>query len=627
MKQIKLPNIVKYVPWLCVLILALLSLYFLLICNGDVLFMHQLRSLFNDTSEFYRQYQAMPAGFLHWAGCYFTQLFYYPAVGSLALFVMWTATFFLMKKALRVPDALTPLLLIPAVCLLASEIDLGYWIYYHKNGGYCFSQTLGMLTAAALVFVCRYATAIKVKFGDIIVGVVSTVAMVLLYPFIGIYALAASATMGMIMLQERKWISSALYVASAVVAPFLFKDSFDALYNGHIFTAGLPVFEVGDIVNSSLTTPFKIAIISFIAFALVSRLDSKVKTEKAAKTVSYLLLVVVTACSGLALNNADYKDENYHAECKAYRAIDEQRWNDALNIIHDVEGPLTRQLIMLKNVALCNTHEIGNHMYDFNERDAVRPMPDDSLKVSMVNTSAPIIYLHHGMTNYAYHWCMENQVEKGFDIAHLKIMVLACIVNGEGKIAEKYLKILSHTTFYKDWAEHYMPVARDPKLISKYPELANISDLHSHIDNRIDSDEGICENYIRHYFSNTFYKDSKYFQEMNLIYCIITRSIPKFWTQFITYVQLHKGETIPEIYQQAACMYADLEPQTAPDLKAYGIQLDKARILDRYEQFDKATQDLVRIGMSEEAVAQQTKAEFGNTFWWAYYFVKGAKCY
>ena len=78
------PKLLNLMPWISVLLFALLSWYFLMMRNSDVLYMQQMRSLFNDTSEFFQQYNAVPAGFLQWAGCYFTQLFYYPALGAYA---------------------------------------------------------------------------------------------------------------------------------------------------------------------------------------------------------------------------------------------------------------------------------------------------------------------------------------------------------------------------------------------------------------------------------------------------------------------------------------------------------------------------------------------------------------
>lgn len=623
--RLKQLNIPKLAPWISIIVFILLAWYFLFMRNADVLFMQQMRSLFNDTAEFYQQHQTKPAGTLMWAGSYFTQLFYYPALGSSALILLWVAIFFLMKKTFRVSDALSPILLIPLVCLLVSEIDLGYWIYYNKNEGYCFSQTLGLLIALILVFLFKNKTIRNFKFGDVIITLITSAILVGCYHFIGVYAMVAAATLAVVMLSERKWIAGALYIITAIGTPFIFRQVYDTLRNEKFFTAGLPVFESGSVTNSSLTTPFIIAIIMLIALTIINKVGDRIKTPKAATIVSSLLLVIIAGCSYSTLEDADYDDDNYHAECKSYRSLDDMNWEETLDHIRKVEGRLTNQLVMFKNIALFNTHEIGSSMYDYDDLGMV-PTPSDSLQIHTVNICAPIIYLHHGITNFAYHWCMEVQVEYGFNIAQLKIMVLSALVNGEGKLAEKYLKILSHTMFYKEWAEHYLPLARNPKLIGNYPELANIRELNSYTRSYTANDEGICENFIQRIFVNSDKNDSKYFQEVALVYCIRFKDIKKFWPRYILYLQMHKGEKIPEIYQQAAYMFMDLEPQSAPDAKTYGIEFDQT-VIDKYNRFDQQTQTLLRSGLGEDAIARQTKAEFGNTFWWVYYFNKGAVCY
>ena len=622
--KLKLPNLM---PWICVLVFALLSWYFLMMRNADVLYMQQMRSLFNDTSVFFQQYQTLPAGFLQWAGCYFTQLFYYPALGSSVLIPMWIAIFFLLKKAFLTSSTqhLIPLLLIPLVCLLVSEIDLGYWIYYHKNHGYCFSQTIGLLFASLLVCLFRSATSIKFKFGTIIASLLGAVLLVGLYYYIGVYAMAAAAALGIIMFLERRWTSGAFYVIAAIATPFRVRHLSDTLRSDQVVTAGIPVFESGEITNTSLSIPFWIALLMLILFPILNKVGERIKNVKAANIISSLLLVAVTGFSFGVLEDADYDDENYHAECKAYRDIDNMEWEDALYTIRQIQGTLTRQLIVFKNIALFNTGNIGYCMYDYDNK-GMTPTPSDSLIVHMANTASPIIYLHHGMTNYAYHYCMEIQVEYGFNITELKVMALSSIINGEKKLAQKYLNILSRTMFHKKWAEHYLPLARNPKEIGKYPELAKINELHSYMSNNIDSDEGVCENYIINYFSDTYTNASKYLQEMCLAYSVISNNIQKFWRQYILYLQLHKGEKIPDLYQQAAYFYLDMVPTSSPDPKAYNMQFDQ-KIIDRYNQFDQISQSLLKNGFSKESIARQTEAEFGDTFWWTYYFNNGGVCY
>lgn len=437
--------------------------------------------------------------------------------------------------------------------------------------------------------------------------------------------MAAAAALGIIMLLERRWTSGAFYVIAAIATPFLFRHLSDTMRSEQFFTAGIPVFESGNITNTSLSIPFWIALLMLILFPILNKVGERIKNVKAANIISSLLLVAVAGFSFGVLEDADYDDENYHAECKAYRNIDNMEWEDALYTIRQIQGTLTRQLIVFKNIALFNTGNIGYCMYDYDNK-GMTPTPSDSLIVHMANTASPIIYLHHGMTNYAYHYCMEIQVEYGFNITELKVMALSSIINGEKKLAQTYLNILSRTMFHKKWAEHYLPLARNPKEIGKYPELAKINELHSYMSNNIDSDEGVCENYIINYFSDTYTNASKYLQEMCLAYSVISNNIQKFWRQYILYLQLHKGEKIPDLYQQAAYFYLDMVPTSSPDPKAYNMQFDQ-KIIDRYNQFDQISQSLLKNGFSKESIARQTEAEFGDTFWWTYYFNNGGVCY
>jgi len=622
--KLKLSSIVSLVPWLSVLLFALLSWYFLIVRNDDVLYMQQMRSFFNDTPDFLNSFITKPAGCLQWAGCFLTQLFYYPALGAAVLIVMWTAIFFLLKKALCVPDGLSALLLIPLTCLLVSEIDLGYWVYYNTNAGYCFSQTLGMLIVALLLLLYRLIPSSKAMVG-IIIRCVVVVLFAALFPLLGIYALLTLVIIGIVEALERRWIPSILSIAFVGVVPLLFKQVYSIQDISSLYTAGLPAFRMVTVTNASLSSPFVYTMAAVVVSVFLYKIGTRLKAGKMSVIVSLLLLVALAGGSCASLKNADYDDANYHAECRAYHAIDEQRWDDALTSIGNVNGTLTRQLIIFKNIALFNTGNIGSRIYDYDDKGMI-PVTKDSLQVSMANTAAAMIYLHHGMANQAYRYGMEMQVEFGTNIAALKIMTLAALINGEGKLAEKYLHLLSRTLFHKEWAEHFLPLARNPKLIGKYPELARIHELHSCIENINSTDDDICEYFIVHYFENQSSSQSKYFQEMALVYTMMSKDIEKFWTQYMLYLQLHQGEKVPEVYQQVAYFYAVNKPDMAPDPRENDLRIDQA-VAERYNRFNQTIINLVNCGFSESEVGNQTKSEFGNTFWWTYYYNNGVMCY
>lgn len=623
MKSMKSKLSILY-PLLSIIVILALAFWFIMYQNGDVLYMVQLHSLFLDTPEFFADNLSKPAGFLQWAGCWFIQLCHYSWLAAIAFSFIWSVTFLNMKKAFRVKNEYSPLLLIPIICLLLSIIQQGYWIYYIKMPGFIFRESLGLLVASWLISISQdkiICCKKDVKWFGVLMPLFASILAALLYPYIGYYSILALVCIGLGFLPQM--LPALTAFALAVVAPLVGQYLFDTIQGIEIYSVGFPTFESANVSETYLAYPFIVIIISMLAFTQAYRLPELKKNGLKVYTVAIVALV---AWSVYFLNDKNYDDENYHAECQAYSAIDEQRWDDALMAIRKVNGKLTRENIILKNIALFNIGEIGSCMYDFDDA-GITPNVRDSLHVNMVNLAAPMMYYHHGMMNFSHRWTIENTVEFGSSVNDLKLLALSSLVSGEYAAAQKYLNILTHTMFYKEWAERYLPITSNPKLISRYPELANARELYANIGNHIDSDASLCEKFILHYFSNTQNKDSKYLQEMTLAYAMISKDIQKFWPKYLLYLYLHKGEQIPIHYQEAAYLYGTLEPQTAPNPQTYGITFDKEKVIERYAAFNETTQRLLKSGMSESSIAEYTKSQFGDTFWWTYFFNRGSHYY
>jgi hypothetical protein len=258
------------------------------------------------------------------------------------------------------------------------------------------------------------------------------------------------------------------------------------------------------------------------------------------------------------------------------------------------------------------------------------PYVRDSLRVHMVQTAAPMIYLHHGKTNFSLRWCIENSVEYDYCYDNLKLLTVNSLVHGEWKAARKYLDILSNTLYYKDWAERYMPITEDPslmkgeKLKTHYPEFAHIMDLRDHMGTVLDGDNGLCEMYIINYFSNTMNKESKYLQEITLDYALLQKDIQLFWPHFLLYATLNQDIEMPIHYQEAAYLYGKLEPQS---MDISRMPFDKTKIVERYANFNQTSQSLISMGMDTKQVGEAMKAAYGDTFWWFYFFCRDVHSY
>ena len=111
----------------CLPLLALLVVgASLIVFESDYLFKVQELNLFLYTPLFFKQQMVVSGVMLTWLGTYFTQYFYYPALG-VTLLCLWLALLmWLFKRTFRIADRYAALLLVPLALVLITDVDLGY---------------------------------------------------------------------------------------------------------------------------------------------------------------------------------------------------------------------------------------------------------------------------------------------------------------------------------------------------------------------------------------------------------------------------------------------------------------------------------------------------------------------
>lgn len=349
------------------------------------------------------------------------------------------------------------------------------------------------------------------------------------------------------------------------------------------------------------------------------------KLPLTARWITGIVLLCGVAYSGWTYVDGKINRNPYFlSETRAYVAAEEQDWDKVLDIMNNMTVDASREMVILKNIALLNTGRIGNEMYHYDDKGVIPVSENDTAKVTMTATAGPLIYMHHGMTNSAVRWLMETAVAKGFDFGIIKLLTLCSLVNEEYDVADKYIEILSHSMFYKEWADHYRPIIADHSLLRKTPELKNIIELHDHIIQDTSSDNGKIENFLMSYFRNADSNGSKYMQDVCMTYALNTKDIKTFWSQFFVYANMNNGEEMPIHYQEAAFLYGQLEPQT---MNTSGMPFDQERIVKRYVAFNEKVKQLMQNGTTQEMLPMALKSEYGDTFWWAYYFNRDGKTY
>lgn len=602
-------------------VMMALGAYYLIVRNSDMLYMAQSRDFFSFDDSFRAYCMHSPGGFISWVSSYLTQFFFYPKLGSAIMVAIWVASLWLSKVAFKVKMAWMAVLAIPVVCLLVSTIDTGYWLYYNKQTGYWFYGTLGYFSTTLLVL---FYSLFKKKSDRIIV----TCLIAITYPFLGWYTLLALLYVAVLSLANMKSsdsligkvLLSAFPLVLMGIVPWVSYYFYSSIRLEDMWTAGFYFFDNNDMTSLTPSIPFMVLSAVPLLFPF---LPKDVEGSKGMAWGVTLVSIALLVGSYLWTEKSDFQNYNYHAEMRMYRAVDEQDWDKVLDEMGSIPGDASREMVLFKNIALMNKGEMGTKMFKYNNMGAQPVNGFDTLRVHMVQTAAPMIYYHHGKTNFALRWSIENCVEFGYDYDHLKILARCALLHGEMEMAKRYLGILQSTLFYRDWADHLMPITEKPELIKKYPEFDYVRELRDHMGTVLDGDNGLCEMYVLTYFSQTMNKDSKALQEITLDYALIQKDIQLFWPRFYLYAQMHAGEPMPIHYQEAAILYGNLEPESA-DISGmpFADEVKKS-----YEGFHQMSQSLLQAGMDSDQIGEAMKSTYGDTFYWFYFFCRDVHSY
>lgn len=631
-KTFAIPSKASFIlPIICIAVFAGIASYFLIEKNSDMLFMAQSKSRFFFDQTFWEECLKVPGAALSWISSYLTQYLYEPTLGASIMIGMWVVLFFAAKFVFKVKNEWSALILLPLTALLVTIIQTGYWIYYIKFFGYWFSGTVGLLAAMILTWIGMQSFFIDRKYTLVNAGyILLAVLSILCYRYFGTYGLLPFLYIPIIEMFRGNLSRNGLIATAAISLLVLIvipQVAHNMMYNNIradiAWTYSVPAFQSDNVTSSAKQYPFFAAMLTPILLAFVQKRKNKGSNIGALTAFCSLIVTVgILIGSYIIADEKNIDNYNYHAEMRMYRAIDEQRWDDALEEMASIPGDASREMVLLKNIALFNNGHMGDKMFKYNNMGEP-PYVDDSLYVHMVQTAAPIIYYNHGKVNFSYRWCIENSVEFGFSFDNLKNLTRCSIINHEWEVARKYIDILKKTIYYKDWAEHLEKLVDNPSTFADYHEFDNVYELYSHMGSVLDGDNGLCEMYVLNYFANTQNKDSKLLQELTLNYAMVQKDIQLFWPRFMLYAQLHNGEKMPVHYQEAAYLYGCLEPQT---MDISRMPFDES-IIKKYEDFQQTSQSLLRTGLNAQDVGKSMKATFGDTFYWFYFFCRDIHSY
>lgn len=561
-------------------------------------------SLFVPEGDFFAYHMTRPGGLLTWAGSFFSQFFYYPWLGWSVLTVLQLGLWVLVWRAFALSRGVYALSLIPSIMMLWALGSLGDIVFTLKSPGIAFSGTLGFGCAAALYWAYRV---VGPLWGRVLLALVTAAAG---YPCLGFYALLALLLYAVDELVKIK--SGAVYerigaaalsVVLLVVEPLLFFYFMpdNRLMECNEYLSGLPRFFDNE---SDMYLPYIISSLVLVAAVCAGR---RFKGRFAHITATALMIAAMAVCFF-----GRYNDENLRVALDMERALDQGDFKRAIAVARAQKGRPSRPVGMLTHLALVQDGTAGDSLFTF-------PFDDDTIAsrrpaLTMRQLVSRGMFMRMGRVNDAYRWCMEDMVEYGQRAEYLKMMAKCALLNNEPELARKYLRPLSKTLFYKDFARKYEAYAADSAACAADPEIAGIRRLMSHA-NILAGDASMFETYLTTMTAGMV-GGLPELAELSLQYNMVMKYPVGFWPRFMLYARHH--ERLPRHYQEAAILFSELEHKV--DWRQFNI--DPVTI-NRFERFMALAQRNARY--SDDENREAFAPDFGDTYWYYYFFVKDLK--
>ncbi len=603
---------------------AVLAWYFLYVRNADTMFFMQDRGWWNSTQLFWDSCMSLPGGLLSWTGAYLTQFFYYPALGCAMLILLWLVTFGLAKWSFKVADEWSFLLFIPLAALLCSIIQLGYWVYILKSVDYVFYHSLGLFAALLLsVPFWRYLPVKEKTQRWIALAWIPLVAALFYYP-LGIYALLAAAIVtinnsklkikndGLLQFFTFHFSLFALLLLTLWLVPLLETSGTTLMRPEQPWTYGFQYFELDTLRDRSFEAPFYIVFAAAFLFPFLGKL-------KAGKLLlSQSLMAVVGAGMFLCLAVRDFDDYNFHAELRMQRGVEECRWEDVLREAAKVKGPVTREMVMFRDIALINRGELCSKRYIYNNESIPPVTMSDSIHLRIADQAADLIYYNYGETIFAIRRAIERCMHYGFSYYTMRMLTQCALVNGEADNARKYLRLLSRTTFQKKWADEMLRYVNDRKLMADNERFRMPLRLYNEGSELVGIDDKYVELTIMKKWMYSITNDPVA-QEVALGCAMMMRDRKCFWSQVQQHYNINPETPFPTHVQEA--MLFEVYRMNMQGVNLSFVKFDE-RVVERYKAFEARLNQYLSQGMNEKQIGAALRPEFGDTYMWDYYALR-----
>jgi hypothetical protein len=581
----------SFISWLPYLVFFAVSFIYFAFFGNYISYYQEKSSLFIFSADFLYENLHQPGGFLIWFGKFFTTFYYNPVIGAILLSAFLTLVIILASGIISLLTgkkySLIPFII--GVSLFYLQTDYRFMLF----------NILGILLELTFFL-------IAVKYRSFLKGWLPFFLMPFCYcvtgGFLWIFLLCMTLYLALYKENNRGIRIIVLWLVTLVT--FYLSKEFIFFQSGKT----LMTFPFTNIITGSQRIMFLsvagiISILPVLAKTKIRLPGKPVISEFSLNLIASFLVVIIVVIIGV--QRFDVKTKQYFCVEKLFY---EDKFDEviAFNTLNPTNNSLT---IFLNNIALCETDKLNDLLFHFPQSSDGKTLFLKWEMIGEILDRGGYFYYTIGMINEAHRWAFENIVMKGLTPEDLKMLIKTDLINGNYKVASKYINILKNTAFYNKEAKAFEKLLFNDVAISTDPDLGEKrqnkigTDFFSITDDPYINIERIL---LNDSLNKKAFEYKLAFMLLKKNYPGIAKELPKFESYGFTKFPVH----IEEAMEALSVMNKDklLIPgklQISNDTETRWTQY-----LTVFQQY----------GTDPKASEPALRKQFGNTFWyWAFY--------
>ena len=384
-----------------------------------------------------------------------------------------------------------------------------------------------------------------------------------------------------------------IFLCGAMIVGCLFKSAVKMLW---LAALPLPFFVVGQFWDLSLERSIGWCLVALgmaVAVWIVARLKKFAWIPK--KMLCHLIVRMVVPILSLCLSvyfligfDKGYQNQEMFGRLEYYG--EHKRWNEILKVVTPQAAQRNQLLRTYALLALAETGRLPDYMLRYGITNS-NEFLFFNREVPFCRNFNSLFYRSVGLPNEVIHQCYQMGIQSsfGFSFAELRRLVDTYLEIGDYPLAQKYMEVLSYSTFQNEWIKERMPRLEAIKETS--PNYRMVSEAFT-VDTFLETMSSVYDRSP----DNRMYAD--------LLLCGILAD--KNGTQFYQVFQIiakhlfAKGERIPRYYEEALLLVSSHEKEV---LTQYAISKESR------ERF----QDFMQMAKSNRLSA--AKRKYPDSYW------------